>query len=143
MNNGYLIKKIVEFLLIPILFLSNINNITVAQISFNSPDQNQTLLNEPIDVSGDFRNLSNTYYIADSLVQFDPSTGTGKIKYQRHEYVTRMAFNNMMSVLEPVVANEFPSIEYEASPQLPFSIEFVSPKTIRIKVTSRFQVNPN
>ena len=30
------------------------------------------LLNEPIDVSGDFRDFSNLYYLADRLAAFDP-----------------------------------------------------------------------
>lgn len=113
------------------------------QIPFNSPDNNSRLLNDPIDISGDFRNFANTYYVAEELTQFDPATGNGKIRYTRHEYVSRMAFNNMMSVLEPVPANEFPTIEYAESPELPFTLEFVSAKTVRIKVVSRFQINPN
>ncbi len=37
------------------------------------------LLNDPIDVSGDFRDFSDLYYLADRLAAFDPATGTGKI----------------------------------------------------------------
>ena len=37
------------------------------------------LLNEPIDISGDFRDFSNTYYLADSLASFDPLTGSGNL----------------------------------------------------------------
>jgi hypothetical protein len=37
------------------------------------------LLNEPVDVSGDFRDFSNLYYLADKLADFDPATGSGKI----------------------------------------------------------------
>lgn len=94
------------------------------------------LLNEPVDVSGDFRNFSHTYYLADRLAEFDPVTGSGKITYQRAEYVTRQAFNNMLAVLENVPPNEFPKNEYEASPALPFAVEFVSPRTVRIRITS-------
>ena len=115
----------------------------VAQIPEHSPDKNQKLLNEPIDISGDFRNFSNTYYVADSLSAFDPATGKGEIKYKRYEYFTRLAFNNMLAVLRPVPPNEFPANEYAASPSLPFSIQFVSPRTVRIKATSRFQVRPD
>ena len=100
-------------------------------------------MNEPIDISGDFRNFSNTYYIADSLASFDPVTGKGKIEYKRYEYVTRLAFNNMLATLNPVPPNEFPTNEYEVSPVLPFSVQFVSPRTIRIRATSRFQVKPD
>ena len=44
------------------------------------------LLNDPVDVSGDFRDLSNFYYLADQLADFDPATHTGKIVYQRAQY---------------------------------------------------------
>ncbi|HWC58860.1 MAG TPA: hypothetical protein VHC44_04130, partial [Verrucomicrobiae bacterium] len=37
------------------------------------------LLNDPVDVSGDFRDLSNFYYLADQLSGFDPATHSGKI----------------------------------------------------------------
>ena len=94
------------------------------------------LLNEPIDVSGDFRDFSNLYYLADRLAAFDPATGTGKITYQRSGYFTRQAFNNMLAVIKPVTPNEFPENEYAANPTLPFSIEFVSPRTLRLRVTS-------
>ena len=101
------------------------------------------ILNEPIDISPDFKDFQNTYYLADSLSSFDPSSATGKIAYRRFEYGTRQAFNNMMGVLSPVRANEFPVYEYEASPHLDFSIEFISPRTIRIRANSGYEVPDN
>src|SRR5262245_29062004 len=98
------------------------------------------LLNEPIDVSGDFRDFANTYYVADRLAAFDPTTHSGKITYLRFEYVTRQAFDNMLAGLKPVTPNEFPENEYEASPTLPFSIKFAPPRTFRIRLTSGPQV---
>src|ERR1017187_5492980 len=94
------------------------------------------LLNDPVDVSGDFRDFSDLYYLADKLADFDPATGTGKITWQRSEYFTRQAFNNMLAVIKPITPNEFPENEYAANPSLPFSIEFVSPRTLRIRLTS-------
>ena len=98
------------------------------------------LQNEPIDISPDFSDFKNTYYLADSLNDFNPQTGQGKIVYKRYEYTTRMAFDNMLAILQPVKANEFPGNEYQSSPELPFSIEFVSPRTIRIRAKSGFEV---
>ncbi len=112
----------------------------IAQIPMHSPDKNQFLLNEVVDISADFRNFSNTYYCADRLSKFDPATGKGEITYLRHEYSTRQAFNNMLGVLGPVPANEFPTVEYAESPSLPFSVEFISARTVRIRTVSRFQV---
>jgi len=94
------------------------------------------LLNDPVDVSGDFRDFSDLYYLADRLAAFDPATGTGKITWQRAQYITRQAFDNMLAVVKPVAPNEFPENEYAANPTLPFSIEFVPPRTVRIRVTS-------
>jgi len=90
------------------------------------------LLNEPVDISPDFRDFTNTYFLADSLASFDASNGTGKIKYQRAVYHTRVAFNNMLAVLRPFQTIEFPEV-YAVNPELPFSIEFVSPRTIRLR----------
>ncbi len=102
--------------------------------------QSMNLMNEPVDITDDFRSFRNTYYLADKLVDFDPATGTGKILYNRFEYSTRVAFNNMLGVLRAVGPNEFPVGEYEVSPTLPFSIEFISAKTVRIKAQSGFVV---
>lgn len=97
------------------------------------------LLNEPVDVSGDFRDFANSYYLADQVTHFDPATASGMISWQRAEYQTRQAFDNMLGVITPVKPNEFPANEYAADPELPFSIEFVSPRTIRIRATSGSQ----
>jgi alpha-D-xyloside xylohydrolase len=108
----------------------------------SQPGKPQYLLNEPIDISGDFHDFTNTYYLADSLASFNPKTGAGEIIYKRYEYSTRQAFNNMLGTLKPVPANEFPTVEYAESPSLPFSIEFVSPRTVRIKAKTGFQARP-
>jgi alpha-D-xyloside xylohydrolase len=113
------------------------------QIPLHSPDRNQELMNEPYDISGDFRSFTNAYYLADSLSSFNPETGKGEITYRRYEYFTRMAFNNMLGVLRPSKPIDFPENEYAVSPSLPFSVEFISPRTIRIRAVSRFQVKPD
>ena len=73
------------------------------------------LLNDPVDVSGDFHDFANLYYLADKLAGFDPATGKGEITWQRAEYFTRLAFDNMLAVIKPVEPNEFPSDQYAAS----------------------------
>ena len=105
--------------------------------------QDMKLLNVPIDISNDFRDFTNTYYLADSLAKFNTATASGEILYKRHNYATRQAFDNMLAMLSPATANEFPGTEYASSPSLPFSIEFVSPRTVRLRATSGFQVKPN
>lgn len=100
------------------------------------PAAHPPLLNETVDIGGDFRDFSNTYFLADSLDGFDPATASGKILYQRHLRATAHSFNNTLSTLKPAPGNEFPGIEYAANPSLPFSLEFVSPRTVRLRVAT-------
>ncbi len=100
------------------------------------------LLNEPVDISPDFRDFTNLYYLADKLSDFDPAAATGKITWQRAQYFTRQAFDNFLAVIQPTQPNEFPGNEYEANPTLPFSLEFVSPNTVRIRAKTGLDVKP-
>ncbi|NLP56895.1 alpha-xylosidase [Lutibacter sp. B1] len=122
-------KEHVQFLFTALNLLFFVS-VSMAQI------QNTNVLNEPPDISKNFSDYRNTYYLADELTSFNPETGKGTIKYLRYNLATRQAFNNMLSKLTPAPANEFPTTEYAASPELPFSIEFISDRTIRIKAAS-------
>ena len=98
--------------------------------------QNTGILNEPPDISKDFENYKNTFYVVEELASFDPKTATGTVKYNRYNFATRQAFNNMLSRLEKARANEFPTTEYAVSPELPFRIQFVTDRTIRLRMSS-------
>ncbi|MDC6367703.1 MULTISPECIES: alpha-xylosidase [Flavobacteriaceae] len=108
----------------------------LVMVSAEAQLQNHNILNEPPDVSKDFQDYKNTYYLADELIDFNPKTGQGTIKYLRHRFVGAQAFDNMLGRLQAVEANEFPATEYEASPEMPFTLQFVSDRTIRIKTSS-------
>ena len=108
-------------------------------IAGNAPP---ALLNDPVDISGDFRDYSSFYYLADRVSDFEPATHSGKIVYQRARYHVRHAFDNDLQTLENAGGNEFPDNQYAANPTLPFSIDFVSPRALRIRVTSGPQFHP-
>src|SRR5690554_6622224 len=112
----------------------------IAFLPLEAQIQQMGLNNEPKDMTDDFRSFKNTYYLADRLIDFDPVTVSGKIVYNRYEYKTRMAFNNMLGVLREVAPNEFPEGEYEVSPALPFKVDFISASTVRIRAKSGFEV---
>ena len=111
----------------------------VAVFGANAP---MPLLNDPIDISGDFRDYSSFYYLADRLAEFDPVTHAGKVTYQRARFHIRHAFDNDLQMLETTGGNEFPDNQYAVNPTLPFSIDFVSPRALRIRMTSGPQTHP-
>jgi alpha-D-xyloside xylohydrolase len=99
-----------------------------------SGNQPPGLLSDPVDVSGDFHDYANTYFLADHLDSFDPATGHGAIAWRRNSLHPRIAFDNMKEGLVPFEGLTFPGGEYAVDPSLPFSIDFVSPRTVRIRI---------
>jgi alpha-D-xyloside xylohydrolase len=102
-----------------------------------------TMLNSPVDISDDFHQTENYYYVADQVADFDPATHAGKIVYQRSQLVPKHAFDNDLLAVTPAKPNEFPENQYAANPSLPFSVEFISPRAVRIKMTSGPQFHKN
>ena len=94
----------------------------------------QTLMNETVDLSKDFKDYLNTYFLADSLAAFNPQTGVGAVKWRRARYTPAHAFDYTQHALQRTTQNEFPAAEYAADPVLPFSLEFISAKTVRLKM---------
>ena len=88
----------------------------------------------PKDVSTDFSDLSNTYFLADSLVNFDVQKGVGLVNWKRYRMSPRQAFN--LNGYWPVRMQmlDFPDAAYENDPNLKLSIEFITPRTARIRL---------
>ena len=93
-----------------------------------------SLLAAPLDVSADFRDFANNYYVAGQVVAFDPVTANGTLKWLRNNRYPRLAFNYVEGVLRPFEGVIFPEKEYDNDPVWPFSIQFVTPRTVRIRV---------
>ncbi len=86
------------------------------------------------DMSTDFYDLSNTYFFADSLVSFDAAKGEGLVQWKRYRMSPRQAFN--LNGYWPVRMQmlDFPDAAYENDPNLKIKIEFISPRTARIRM---------
>ena len=88
----------------------------------------------PKDMSTDFSDLSNTYFLADSVVSFDAAKGEGLVQWKRYRMSPRQAFN--LNGYWPVRMQmlDFPDAAYENDPNLKIRIEWISPKTARIRM---------
>ena len=86
------------------------------------------------DMSTDFYDLSNTYFLADSLVSFDTAKCEGLVQWKRYRLSPRQAFN--LNGYWPVRMQmlDFPDAAYENDPELRLSIEFITPRTARIRM---------
>ena len=93
------------------------------------------VLGDPVDVSSEFSKGENVYFVGDRVTAFDSATGIGALEWKRYARRTFFSFNKMDRTLTPDRGNEFPP-EYEENPALPFAIEFVSPRTIRLRMNT-------
>lgn len=128
-------KKILSLLAVAFLFSPLSAEITTVN---NHP----YLLSMSKDMSADFNDLSNTYFLADSLASFDMKTGKGKILWKRHQLMPRQAFNTNTFLLQPLNSLDFPDTAYPQDPELDFSITPINENTLRIQVhTAPYYVN--
>ena len=92
------------------------------------------LMNQAVDVSSDFQEISNTYFFADRLAGFDAATGQGKVMWRRYRLTPRQAFNTNGRQPAQLRMLDFPTPAYDNDPELKFSIDFVTPRTVRIRM---------
>ena len=97
-------------------------------------DGTSYLMNQPLDMSTDFRDLSNTLCFADHLESFDAKSGEGLVNWKRGHLMPRQAFNTNGAQPRKMRMLDFPFTAYENDPNLKFKIDFVTPRTVRIRM---------
>ena len=104
----------------------------VAQLQTNAGVQ--YLQNNPKDMSTDFYDLSNTYFLADSLVSFDAATAKGTVNWKRFRLSPRQAFN--LNGYWPVRMQmlDFPDTQYDNDPDLQMQLQFIDSRTVRVRM---------
>ncbi|MBO4849466.1 MAG: alpha-xylosidase [Prevotella sp.] len=104
----------------------------------------QYLQNNAKDMSTDFYDLSNTYFLADSLVSFNAQTATGKVNWKRYRLSPRQAFN--LNGYWPVRMQmlDFPDTQYDNDPDLDIQLQFIDSRTVRVRMlTTPIQPDDN
>ena len=90
--------------------------------------------NQALDMSTDFLDLSNTLFFADHLESFDVKSGEGLVNWKRGHLMPRQAFNTNGAQPRKMRMLDFPFTAYENDPNLKFKIDFVTPRTVRIRM---------
>ena len=84
------------------------------------------------DMSGDFSDLANTYFLADSITGFDLNRGEGLLNWKRYRLAPRQAFN--LNGYWPVRMKmlDFPDTQYDNDPNLKIRIQKIDDRTLRV-----------
>ena len=102
-----------------------------------SPAAPAQVLNDPVDAGADFQRMENVYFVGSKVTAFDPATGAGTLQWDRYLRGTTLSFNKIDVTLGRGKGTEFPGTEYDQDPALPFSVTFVSPRTVRLRFGTR------
>jgi alpha-D-xyloside xylohydrolase len=90
-----------------------------------------------VDASRDFRDHDSVYFVPDEIATFDAATGEGTLQWNRYKQQAGLSFGKVDVPYSRAESDEFPGTEYDRDPQLPFSVSFVSPRTMRLRFATR------
>src|SRR5829696_2780468 len=94
--------------------------------------------NQPIDVSEEFGKQENHFFIASKAEEFDRSSASGKIRWKGQALKQRISYHQLTPQLEDYkVWEDTPPGEYEDDQDLPFSVSFVTPRTVRLQLSTQ------
>jgi alpha-D-xyloside xylohydrolase len=95
------------------------------------------VLGDIIDVAKEFRLPNQTLFAASRLTAFDARTGVGRLQWDRYTTSPSYNFGKVDLGFSRATATEFPGTEYDRDPALPFEISFVTPRTLRLRMSTR------
>ena len=80
------------------VLLASLSSVVVGTVPARAQAGNQPspLLSDIVDVSRDYHDFTNAFYVADRLGEFDPATASGQLTWVRHQLVPLFAFDNVI-----------------------------------------------
>jgi alpha-D-xyloside xylohydrolase len=94
--------------------------------------------NQPVDVSEEFTKQHNHFFVGSVVQEFDPDTASGEILWRGLALKQRVSYHQLTLQFEDYrVWEDTPPEEYEDEQALPFSLTFVTPKTVRLRLSAR------
>jgi alpha-D-xyloside xylohydrolase len=94
-------------------------------------------LGDIVDVGAEFQKPEQALFAASRVIRFDPRTGRGALQWDRYVRQPSFNFQKIDRGFARAPSNEFPGTEYDRDPVLPFAIDFVTPRTVRLRFATR------
>ncbi len=103
----------------------------------------QAYLNNPLDISKDFRETDHEYFIPGNVKRFDATSGKGRVQWLYHRYQFDWFFNKIDKHLQQLENKGAPFQDYDLHPEYEFSLEFTGPRTIRLRMKTNTAARKN
>jgi alpha-D-xyloside xylohydrolase len=101
------------------------------------------LENRPVDPSEEFAEQHNHFFLAQNLGEFDPGSASGKVRWAGFSLEQRVSYHQVtLPFADQKAWTDAPPSEYDDVQDLPFSISFITPRTVRLRLAARPQGVP-
>ena len=102
------------------------------------------LQNQPVDISEEFAKQQNHFFVGSKVSEFDPGAASGRILWRGIALKQRVSYHQLTLEFEDYkVWEDTPPEEYEGEQALPFSLSFVTPRTVRLRMAARPEMHPD
>jgi alpha-D-xyloside xylohydrolase len=102
------------------------------------------LQNQPVDVSGEFARQDNHFFVGSKVLEFDPPTASCRILWKGLSLTQRVSYHQLTLQFEDYrIWEDLPPGEYEDDQDFSFSVSFVTPRTVRLRVAARPRPSPD
>jgi alpha-D-xyloside xylohydrolase len=102
------------------------------------------LQNQPVDVSGEFARQDNHFFVDSKVLEFDSPTASGRILWKGLSLTQRVSYHQLTLQFEDYrIWEDLPPGEYEDDQDFSFSVSFVTPRTVRLRVAARPRPSPD
>ncbi|MDQ3913206.1 MAG: alpha-xylosidase [Actinomycetota bacterium] len=97
-----------------------------------------TVQNQPVDMTEEFTKQENHFFIGSKVEDFDRDSASGKIRWKGQALKQRVSYHQLTPQFEDYkVWEDVPPEEYEDEQDLPFSITFITPRTVRLQMSTQ------
>src|SRR5215212_7435606 len=95
------------------------------------------LENRPVDPSEEFAEQHNHFFLAQKLGEFDPGSASGKVRWAGFSPEQRVSYHQVtLPFADQKAWTDAPPSEYDDVQDFPFSISFITPRTVRLRLAA-------
>ena len=96
------------------------------------------LQNQPVDASEEWARQQNHFFVGSRTARVDPHSASGEILWRGFSFKQRVSYHQLtLQIGDYKVWEDLPPGEYEDDQVFPFSVSFVTPRTVRLRVAAR------
>jgi alpha-D-xyloside xylohydrolase len=94
--------------------------------------------NDPVDPAEEFKKQQNHFFVAERVERLDSTAASGALLWKRMSLIQRVSYHQVTLQFEDfAIWKDQPEREYADEQGLPFALDFISSRCVRVRVAAR------